>query len=93
MDAAGVLDERWDEVDDFVRARNLPSPQLIGTLERRTIDLNTLAALGVRPRASSKPNDNSAESAAIVSRAPGFGRRAPPSHRSRRRHGHTAMPD
>jgi putative flavoprotein involved in K+ transport len=48
MDAAGVLDERWDEVDDLVRARNLPSPQLIGTPERRTIDLNSLAALGVR---------------------------------------------
>jgi putative flavoprotein involved in K+ transport len=48
MDAAGVLDERWDQVDDLVRARNLPSPQLIGTRERRTIDLNSLAALGVR---------------------------------------------
>jgi putative flavoprotein involved in K+ transport len=48
MDAAGVLDERWDEVDDLVRARNLPSPQLIGTPERRTIDLNSLTALGVR---------------------------------------------
>ncbi len=25
LDAIGVLDERWDEVDDLVRARNLPS--------------------------------------------------------------------
>ena len=48
LDAAGVLDERWDEVDDLVRARHLPSPQLIGTAERRTIDLTELAALGVR---------------------------------------------
>jgi putative flavoprotein involved in K+ transport len=47
MEAAGLLDERYDEVDDLVRARHLPSPQLIGTPERRSIDLNSLAALGV----------------------------------------------
>jgi putative flavoprotein involved in K+ transport len=47
MDAAGVLDERYDEVDDLVRARHVPSPQLIGTPEQRSIDLNTLADLGV----------------------------------------------
>jgi putative flavoprotein involved in K+ transport len=47
MDAAGILDERFDEVDDLVRARHLPSPQLIGTPERRTIDLNTLVGQGV----------------------------------------------
>ena len=40
MDAAGVLDERYDEVDDIVRARNVPSLQLAGSPERRTIDLN-----------------------------------------------------
>ena len=48
MDAAGVLDERYDEVDDLVRARHLPSPQLIGTPERRSIDLNSLPERGVR---------------------------------------------
>lgn len=48
MDAAGVLDERYDEVDDLTRARHVPSPQLIGTPERATIDLNRLAARGVR---------------------------------------------
>jgi putative flavoprotein involved in K+ transport len=47
MDAAGVLDERHDEVDDLVRARHVPSPQLIGTPEHRSIDLNSLAQLGV----------------------------------------------
>ena len=47
MDAAGVLDERYDEVDDLVRARHVPSPQLIGTPERRSIDLNTLVERGV----------------------------------------------
>jgi putative flavoprotein involved in K+ transport len=48
MDAAGVLDERYDEVDDIVRARRIPSFQLTGTPERSTIDLNSLRARGVR---------------------------------------------
>jgi len=47
MNAAGVLDERHDEVDDLVRARHVPSPQLIGTPEQRSIDLNALTQLGV----------------------------------------------
>jgi putative flavoprotein involved in K+ transport len=48
MDAAGILDERYDEVDDLVRARHVPSPQLIGTAERRSIDLSTLLDQGVQ---------------------------------------------
>ena len=48
LDRTGVLDERYDEVDDLVRARNIPSPQLVGTPERRTIDLNALTDQGVR---------------------------------------------
>src|SRR5205085_1010235 len=47
LDAAGVLDEGHDEVDDLVRARHVPSPQLIGTVERRSIDLTALGQLGV----------------------------------------------
>jgi putative flavoprotein involved in K+ transport len=47
MDAAGVWDQRYDEVDDLSRARRLPSPQLVGTPERATLDLNTLTDLGV----------------------------------------------
>jgi putative flavoprotein involved in K+ transport len=47
MDAAGVWDQRYDEVDDLARARRLPSPQLVGTPERSNLDLNALAALGV----------------------------------------------
>lgn len=47
MDKAGVLDERHDAVDDLVRARHLPSPQLIGTPERRSIDLNALTDDGI----------------------------------------------
>jgi putative flavoprotein involved in K+ transport len=47
MDAAGVWEQRYDEVDDLDRARRLPSPQLVGTPERSTLDLNALTALGV----------------------------------------------
>jgi putative flavoprotein involved in K+ transport len=47
MDAAGVWDQRYDEVDDLARARRLPSPQLAGTPERTTLDLNALTAMGV----------------------------------------------
>jgi putative flavoprotein involved in K+ transport len=46
MDQVGTLDERWDEMDDLVRARHLPSPQLVGGA--RTLDLNVLQASGVR---------------------------------------------
>jgi len=48
MDAAGVLDERYDEVDDIVRARNVPSPQLVGTPGRLTMDLNSATDQGVK---------------------------------------------
>ena len=47
MDASGVWDERYDEVDDLSRARRLPSPQLVGTAERATLDLNALTTMGV----------------------------------------------
>lgn len=46
MDAVGILDQRWDELDDLVRARHLPSMQLVGG--DRSLDLNALQALGVR---------------------------------------------
>jgi putative flavoprotein involved in K+ transport len=47
MDASGVWDERYDEVEDLTRARRLPSPQLVGSPERTTLDLNALASMGV----------------------------------------------
>jgi len=47
MDASGVWNQRYDEIDDLTRARRLPSPQLVGTPERTTLDLNALAAAGV----------------------------------------------
>lgn len=48
MHHAGILDQRYDEVDDVDRARRLPSPQLVGTPQRRTVDLNHLAECGIR---------------------------------------------
>jgi len=48
MDAAGVLDERYDQVDDITRARRVPSLQLAGTPDRSTLDLNVLTDAGVR---------------------------------------------
>jgi putative flavoprotein involved in K+ transport len=48
MDAAGVLDDRYDEVDDIGRVRRVPSLQLAGTPDRSTLDLNALSELGVR---------------------------------------------
>jgi putative flavoprotein involved in K+ transport len=44
---AGVLDERYDEIDDLVRGRNIASPQLVGTPDRATLDLNALTEQGV----------------------------------------------
>ncbi len=48
MDAIGLQDERYDEVDDVTRARRVPSLQLAGTPDRSTLDLNALSAIGVR---------------------------------------------
>jgi putative flavoprotein involved in K+ transport len=42
-----VWDQRYDEIEDITRARRLPSPQLVGTPERVTLDLNALTSTGV----------------------------------------------
>jgi putative flavoprotein involved in K+ transport len=47
MEASGIWNQRYDEIDDLQRARRLPSPQLVGTPERSTLDLNVLGAAGV----------------------------------------------
>jgi len=47
MESSGVWSQRYDEVDDLERARGLPSPQLVGTPEHVTLDLNVLGAAGV----------------------------------------------
>ncbi len=43
----GLLDQRIEEADDPDRARRLPSPQLIGSPQRATLDINILRAQGV----------------------------------------------
>ena len=48
MDRSGVWNQRYDEIDDLVRARRLPSPQLVGTPGRTTLDLNRLSAMGIQ---------------------------------------------
>jgi putative flavoprotein involved in K+ transport len=48
MDATGLNDERYDEVENLARARSLPSFQLAGYADRRNIDLNALTSLGVK---------------------------------------------
>jgi putative flavoprotein involved in K+ transport len=47
MDAIGAMDVRYDTIEDIEMARHLPSPQLVGTAERVTIDLNSLQKCGV----------------------------------------------
>lgn len=47
MDASGLWNQRYDEIEDLTRARRLPSPQLVGTPERLTLDVNALVDIGV----------------------------------------------
>jgi putative flavoprotein involved in K+ transport len=48
MDAVGILDERYDQMDDIDRARRVPSLQLTGSQDRMTLDLNALTGIGVK---------------------------------------------
>lgn len=47
LESVGVLDETYQQMDDLIRARHVPSPQLIGTPERRDLDMNALRDHGV----------------------------------------------
>lgn len=47
MEATGVMDETYEEVDNIVRARGVPSLQLVGSDDGRTLDLNRLTDIGV----------------------------------------------
>jgi len=47
MLASGALDQRIEDADDPARARRVPSPQLVGTPERATLDLDALQREGV----------------------------------------------
>jgi len=48
MDKTGRHDESFEQVDDIVRARKVPSFQLIGSAEHEIIDLNALRDIGIR---------------------------------------------
>ena len=48
MHATGLLDEDYRAVEDIRRARRLPSAQLVGSPEMRTLDLNALTDKGVQ---------------------------------------------
>ena len=50
MDRLGIFDERFDEIDDINRGRNLPSPQLIGSPRHRSLDVNRLVIQGIDMR-------------------------------------------
>lgn len=47
MHVTGLLEERIEDEAEPERARRLPSPQLVGTAARETLDLNTLRAEGI----------------------------------------------
>ncbi len=47
METSGVWQQRYDEIAELERARRLPSPQLVGTPEHATLDVNTLRAAGI----------------------------------------------
>jgi len=47
MDTTGVLDEKYDDIDDIDKARRVPSLQLVGSPEKRTLDINALREVGV----------------------------------------------
>ena len=48
MDATGLNDERYDQVENLRRARNLSSFQIAGHADRRNVDLNALTSIGVK---------------------------------------------
>jgi putative flavoprotein involved in K+ transport len=47
MEKSGVWNQRYDQIEDLERARRLPSPQLVGTPEHSTLELNTLSGAGI----------------------------------------------
>jgi len=47
LDRIGQLDERWNEVEDLRRSRRHASVQVVGSEDRREVDLLSLQRLGV----------------------------------------------
>ncbi|MEJ2532783.1 MAG: NAD(P)-binding domain-containing protein [Halioglobus sp.] len=48
LHATGLLDEHYQAVEDIQRVRKLPSPQLVGDPDGKTLDLNALSGQGVQ---------------------------------------------
>jgi putative flavoprotein involved in K+ transport len=48
MDAAGIMDDFYRAADNLDRVRTVPSLQLVGSDDRRDLDLNSLTEIGVR---------------------------------------------
>ena len=48
MNDTGILREHYTSFDDVNRVRKLPSPQLVGTPEHSTLDLNRLTTIGAK---------------------------------------------
>jgi putative flavoprotein involved in K+ transport len=48
LDRIGQLDERWNKVEDLQRARRHASVQVVGSGDRREVDLPSLQGLGVQ---------------------------------------------
>ena len=46
MDRCGILQQRYDEVEDLNRGRRLPSSQLVGSNDKAILDLNSLSDQG-----------------------------------------------
>jgi putative flavoprotein involved in K+ transport len=47
MENSGVWNQRYDQIEDLERARRLPSPQLVGTPEHSTLEVNSLSGGGI----------------------------------------------
>jgi putative flavoprotein involved in K+ transport len=47
LEVSGIWNQRYDEIEDLARVRALPSPQLVGSDARTTLDLNALTEAGV----------------------------------------------
>ena len=48
MENSGIWNQRYDQIEDLERARRVPSPQLVGTPEHSSLDLNILSGAGVK---------------------------------------------
>ncbi|KXI31047.1 pyridine nucleotide-disulfide oxidoreductase [Paraglaciecola hydrolytica] len=48
LSLTGIYDQRYNEIDDIARGRNIPSPQLVGNAHKAILDLNSLTDIDVQ---------------------------------------------